>query len=127
MYKLYDPKTSRYSAPLDVDNLAIIKNCLDLIKTNYPELCPIWCIDMETGEILYQSDENESKENSFCARVNAIAEELEQLSIDLAKAKANLKDQEDINDVQEISDKLFSWQSTLRYSVHSILECIFED
>lgn len=64
---------------------------------------------------------------NFCKRVNAIAEELEQLSIDLAKAKASLNDQEDINDIQEISDKLFSWQSDMRYYFYSIVEDVFED
>lgn len=54
MYKLYNPETKEYSIPIDVDNLAIIKNGLDFIKTNYPELCPLWCIDMETGEIVYE-------------------------------------------------------------------------
>lgn len=54
MYKLYNPKTNHYTAPLDVDNLTIIKNRLDLIKKNYPGLCPIWCIDMETGEIVHE-------------------------------------------------------------------------
>lgn len=124
MYKIYFPLTKEYDN-YECADLDVMKMIWSMYNTEFG--LNVWLVDMETGEILYQSDENESKENSFCARVNAIAGELEQLSIDLAKAKANLKDQEDINDVQEISDKLFSWQSTLRYSVHSILECIFED
>lgn len=124
MYKIYFPLAKEYDN-YECADLDVMKMIWSMYNTEFG--LNVWLVDMETGEILYQSDENESKENSFCARVNAIAEELEQLSIDLAKAKANLKDQEDINDMQEISDKLFSWQSTLRYSVHSILECIFED
>lgn len=54
MYKLYNPEYEQYSAPLDTDNLTAIKNSLDFIKQNYPELCPIWCIDMETGEIVHE-------------------------------------------------------------------------
>lgn len=53
MYKLYNFETNKYSAPLDIDNIDIIKNNLDFIKENFPELCPLWCIDMETGEIVY--------------------------------------------------------------------------
>lgn len=54
MYKLYNPKYGGPSIPLDIDNLTIIKNSLDCIKQNCPELCPIWCIDMETGEIVHE-------------------------------------------------------------------------
>lgn len=54
MYKLYEPDIDQYSAPFNVDSLDIIKSSLDFIKQNYPELCPLWCIDMETGEIVYE-------------------------------------------------------------------------
>lgn len=54
MYQLYKPKLKEYSNPIDVDDLTIIKKGLDFIKKNYPELCPIWYIDMETGEIVYE-------------------------------------------------------------------------
>lgn len=124
MYKIYFPFTKEYDN-YECADLDVMKMIWSMYNTDFG--LNVWLVDMETGEILYQSDENESKKNNFCARVNAIAEELEQLSIDLAKTKANLKDPEDVNDVQEISDELFSWQSTLRYNVHAILECIFED
>ena len=54
MYKLYNPETHRYTAPLDMNNLTLIKRSLDYIKKHYPELCPMWCIDMETGEIVHE-------------------------------------------------------------------------
>lgn len=54
MYKLYNPKYGESSTPLDINNLVIIKNSLDCIKQNCPELCPIWLIDTETGERVYE-------------------------------------------------------------------------
>lgn len=124
MYKIYFPATKEYDN-YECADLDVMKMIWSMYNSDFG--LSVWLVDMETGEILYQSNENETEKNSFCARINAIAEELEQLSIDLAKAKANLNDQEDINDVQEISDKLFSWQSDMRYYFHSIVEDVFED
>lgn len=53
MYKLYNPETKEYSTSIDTNDMTAIKDNLDFIKKNYPELCPIWCIDMETGEVVY--------------------------------------------------------------------------
>ena len=64
--------------------------------------------------------------NDFSRRFLSLANQLEQLSADLAASVPTLDNEEDRLDVQKMSDELFDIQSGFRYSYHSICESIWD-
>ena len=64
--------------------------------------------------------------NDFSRRFLSLANQLEQLSADLAASVPTLDNEEDRLDVQEMSDQVFSIQSGFRYSYHAICESIWD-
>lgn len=63
--------------------------------------------------------------NDFSRRFLSLANQLEQLSSDLAASIPTLDDEADRLDVQTMSDELFYIQSGFRYSYHAICESIW--
>ena len=59
------------------------------------------------------------------SRLKQIANELEQLSIEIAAEKKNLSNTEDKQAAQNLSDDLFEIQSHLRTSMYWLTEAMF--
>lgn len=57
-------------------------------------------------------------------KVRSMADEIEKLSIEVSQAKQNV-DEDEIEDVQEFSNHLFSVQSFIRYYYLPMLRSIF--
>ena len=64
--------------------------------------------------------------NDFSRRFLSLANQLEQLSADLAASVPTLDDEADRLDVQEMSDEVFHIQSGFRYSYSAICETIWD-
>lgn len=58
-------------------------------------------------------------------KLKQVANELEQLSIEIAAEKKNLPNNEDKQDAQYLSDELFKIQSHLRTSIYWLAEDMF--
>lgn len=59
------------------------------------------------------------------SKLKQVANELEQLSIEIAAEKKNLSNSEDKQVAQNLSDDLFEIQSHLRTSMYWLAEAIF--
>lgn len=59
------------------------------------------------------------------SKLKQIANELEQLSIEIAAEKKNLSNAEDKQATQNLSDDLFELQSNLRTSMYWLAEALF--
>ena len=65
-------------------------------------------------------------EKSIAQRIKELADQMEQLSIDVARMKETA-DPDDINDIQELSDELFQAQSKMHYEYYSLAQIIWGD
>lgn len=65
-------------------------------------------------------------EKSIAQRMKELADQMEQLSIDVARLKQTV-DLSEINIVQELSDELFYIQSKMRYEYYYLAQGIWED
>lgn len=66
-------------------------------------------------------------EKDIATRLRELAKQIEQLSADVAKIKQTATDPDDINDIQELSDNLFSIQSKMNYEYYSLAQAIWGD
>lgn len=66
-------------------------------------------------------------EKDIATRLRELAKQIEQLSADVAKMKQTVTDPDDINDIQELSDNLFSIQSKMNYEYYSLAQAICGD
>lgn len=66
-------------------------------------------------------------EKDIATRLRELAKQIEQLSADVAKMKQTVTDPDDINDIQELSDNLFSIQSKMNYEYYSLAQAIWGD
>ena len=60
-------------------------------------------------------------EKSIAQRIKELADQMEQLSIDVARMKATA----DPDDIQELSDELFHDQSKMHYEYYSLAQAIW--
>lgn len=65
-------------------------------------------------------------EKSITQRIKELADQMEQLSIDIARMK-QIADPEDINDIQELSDELFHDSSKMHYEYYFWAQAIWGD
>lgn len=65
-------------------------------------------------------------EKSIAQRIKELADQMEQLSIDVARMKETA-DPDDVNDIQELSDELFHDQSKMHYEYYSLAQIIWGD
>lgn len=63
---------------------------------------------------------------SIAQRIKELADQIEQLSIDVARMKQSA-DPDAINDIQELSDELFHVQSKMHYEYYYLAQGIWED
>ena len=65
-------------------------------------------------------------EKSIVKRIKELADQMEQLSIDVAHLKQTA-DPSNISVIQELSDELFCVQSKMRYEYYYLAQGIWED
>lgn len=65
-------------------------------------------------------------EKSIAQRIKELADQIEQLSIDVVRMKETA-DPDDINDIQELSDELFHDQSKMHYRYYYLAQAIWGD
>lgn len=65
-------------------------------------------------------------EKSIAQRIKELADQIEQLSIDMARMKETA-DPDDVNDIQELSDELFHDQSKMRHGYYYLAQAIWGD
>lgn len=65
-------------------------------------------------------------EKSITQRIKELADQMEQLSIDIARMK-QVADLEDINDIQGLSDELFHDSSKMHYEYYFLAQAIWGD
>lgn len=65
-------------------------------------------------------------EKSIAKRIKEVADQMEQLSIDVAHLKQTV-DPSNISVIQELSDELFYIQSKMRYEYYYLAQGIWED
>ena len=65
-------------------------------------------------------------EKSIAQRIKEIADQVEQLSIDIARMK-QFADSDDVNDIQWLSDKLFHDQSKMHCGYYYLAQAIWGD
>ena len=65
-------------------------------------------------------------EKSIAKRIKELADQMEQLSIDVAHLKQTA-DLSNISVIQELSDELFCVQSKMRYEYYYLAQGIWED
>ena len=65
-------------------------------------------------------------EKSIAQRIKELADQMEQLSIDMARMKETA-DPDDVNDIQELSDELFQDQSKMRQGYYYLAQAIWGD
>lgn len=63
---------------------------------------------------------------SIAQRIKELADQIEQLSIDVACMK-QAANPDDINDIQNLSDELFHDQSKMHYEYYSLAQAIWGD
>lgn len=63
---------------------------------------------------------------SIAQRIKELADQMEQLSIDVACMKQTANP-DDINDIQNLSDELFHDQSKMYYEYYSLAQAIWGD
>lgn len=63
---------------------------------------------------------------SIAQRIKEVADQVEQLSIDVARMK-QFADSDDVNDIQWLSDKLFHDQSKMHYEYYCLAQAIWGD
>lgn len=63
---------------------------------------------------------------SIAQRIKELADQIEQLSIDVACMKQTANS-DDINDIQNLSDELFHDQSKMHYEYYSLAQAIWGD
>lgn len=63
---------------------------------------------------------------SIAQRIKELADQIEQLSIDVACMKQTANP-DDINDIQNLSDELFHDQSKMYYEYYSLAQAIWGD
>lgn len=65
-------------------------------------------------------------EKSIVQRIKELADQIEQLSIDVARMKETANP-DDVNDIQELNDNLFYIQSKMHYEYYSLAQVIWGD
>ena len=65
-------------------------------------------------------------EKSIAQRIEELADQMEQLSIDIARMKETA-DPDDVNDIQELSDELFHDQSKMHCGYYYLAQAIWGD
>lgn len=65
-------------------------------------------------------------EKSIARRIKEIADQVEQLSIDVARMK-QFADPDDVNDIQLLSDELFHDQSKMHSGYYYLAQAIWGD
>lgn len=65
-------------------------------------------------------------EKSIAQRIKELADQIEQLSIDVARMKETA-DPDDVNDIQELSDELFHDQSKMHHGYYYFAQAIWGD
>lgn len=65
-------------------------------------------------------------EKSIAQRIKEIADQVEQLSIDIASMK-QFADSDDVNDIQLLSDQLFHDQSKMHCGYYYLAQAIWGD
>ena len=65
-------------------------------------------------------------EKSIAQRIKELADQIEQLSIDVAHMKETA-DPDDVNDIQDLSDELFHDQSKMHYGYYYLAQAIWGD
>ena len=65
-------------------------------------------------------------EKSIAQRIKELADQIEQLSIDVARMKETA-DPDDVNDIQELSDELFHDQSKMHQGYYYLAQAIWGD
>ena len=65
-------------------------------------------------------------EKSITQRIEELADQIKQLSIDMARMKETA-DPNDVNDIQELSDTLFHIQSKMHCEYYSLAQDIWGD
>ena len=65
-------------------------------------------------------------EKSIAQRIKELADQIEQLSIDVARMKETA-DPDDVNDIQDLSDELFHDQSNMHYGYYYLAQAIWGD
>lgn len=63
---------------------------------------------------------------SIAQRIKEVADQVEQLSIDVARMK-QFADSDDVNDIQWLSEKLFHDQSKMRSGYYYLAQAIWGD
>lgn len=65
-------------------------------------------------------------EKSIAQRIKELADQIEQLAIDVACMKETA-DPDDVNDIQDLSDELFHDQSKMHYGYYYLAQAIWGD
>ena len=65
-------------------------------------------------------------EKSIAQRIKELADQIEQLSIDIAHMKETA-DPDDVNDIQDLSDELFHDQSKMHHGYYYLAQDIWGD
>lgn len=65
-------------------------------------------------------------EKSIAQRIKEVADQLEQLAIDVARMK-QVANSDDVNDIQWLSDELFHDQSKMHYKYYYLAQSIWGD
>ena len=65
-------------------------------------------------------------EKSIAQRIKELADQIEQLSIDVTRMKETA-DSDDVNDIQELSDELFHDQSKMHHGYYYLAQAIWGD
>lgn len=65
-------------------------------------------------------------EKSIAQRIKELADQIEQLSIDVARMKETA-DPDDVNDIQDLSDELFHDQSKMHHGYYYLAQAIWGD
>ena len=66
-------------------------------------------------------------EKGIAQKIKKLADQMEQLSIDVARRKQGVINQDDLEDIQELSDRLFAKQSELRYDDYFLAKGLWEE
>ena len=66
-------------------------------------------------------------EKGIAQKIKELADQMEQLSIDVARRKQGVINQDDLEDIQELSDRLFAKQSELRYDDYFLARGLWEE
>ena len=65
-------------------------------------------------------------EKSIAQRIKELADQMEQLSIDMARMKETANP-DDVNDIQDLSDELLHDQSKMRHGYYYLAQAIWGD